>query len=430
MRHPNNNVESLFFIRKGVFMAARKDSKGRALRNGEFQRSSDGKYVYGYTDSYGKRKYIYSKDLAVLRKREEQLVKDQLDGIDHYVAGNADLNFVFDRYISTKSELRKTTYTNYTYMYDHFVRDGFGKKKIGSIKYSDVLQFYHDLINSKGLQINTLETIHTVLHPTFQLAVRDNIIRNNPSDGVMAELKKKSGKGKKARHALSLEQQRAFMGYIANNPVFVGWYNFFVVLLGTGCRIGEAIGLRWKDIDFEKRIIDINHSMTYYPRRDDTYKCEFRVSMPKTDAGVRIIPMMEPVFEALKDEYTRQEDEGFSDVVVDGMTGFIFTNRFGMIHNPSAINRAIKRIYEAYNAEEIVKAKKEHREPLIIPHFSCHHLRHTFCSRFCENETNVKVIQEIMGHANIETTMDIYAEVTESKKQESIENLARNLNVF
>jgi site-specific recombinase XerD len=56
-------------------------------------------------------------------------------------------------------------------------------------------------------------------------------------------------------------------------------------------------------------------------------------------------------------------------------------------------------------------------------------VRHTFCSRFCENETNIKVIQAIMGHASIETTMDIYAEVTESKKQESIENLARNLTL-
>ena len=67
---------------------------------------------------------------------------------------------------------------------------------------------------------------------------------------------------------------------------------------------------------------------------------------------------------------------------------------------------------------------------IIIPHFSCHYLRHTFCTRFCEKETNVKVIQAIMGHANIETTMDIYAEVTDMKKQEAIQNLSRNLDVF
>ena len=77
------------------------------------------------------------------------------------------------------------------------------------------------------------------------------------------------------------------------------------------------------------------------------------------------------------------------------------------------------RIYEAYNAEEIVNAKKENREAILIPHFSCHHFRHTFCTRFCENETNVKVIQSIMGHASIETTMDIYAEVTEMTKKKA-----------
>ena len=158
------------------------------------------------------------------------------------MAGSADINFVFDRYISTKSELRSSTRSNYTYMYDRFIRDGFGKKKIGEVKYSDVLQFYYDLLHNKGLQINTLDNIHTVLHPTFQLAVRDGIIRNNPSDGVMAEIKKKTGNKKGIRHALTLEQQRAFMDYIAQSPVFVGWLPFFTVLLGTGCRIGDADG--------------------------------------------------------------------------------------------------------------------------------------------------------------------------------------------
>lgn len=139
---------------------------------------------------------------------------------------------------------------------------------------------------------------------------------------------------------------------------------------------------------------------------------------------------MDTLYDALQMELDDQKEHGFNETVIDGMKGFIFMNRFGNIHNPQAVNRAIKRIYEAHNAEEVVKAAKQHREPVIIPHFSCHHLRHTFCSRFCENETNLKVIQSIMGHANIETTMDIYAEVTDTKKQEAIQNLAHNLDVF
>ena len=79
-------------------------------------------------------------------------------------------------------------------MYDRLIRGGFGKKKIAAVKYSDVLQFYQHLLKEKEMQINTLETIHTVLHPTFQLAVRDNIIRVNPSDGVWHRLKSNRGK--------------------------------------------------------------------------------------------------------------------------------------------------------------------------------------------------------------------------------------------
>lgn len=411
---------------------ARKDNKGRVLRKGETQRKYDLMYIYTYTDPFThSRKYLYSKDLMELREKEKMLIRDQLDGLDVYAAGKSDLNFVFDRYISTKTELRSTTYTNYTYIYNHFVRDTFGKKKIGDIKYSDVLHFYLYLLKEKEIQVNTLETVHTVLRPTFQLAVRDGLIRVNPCDGVMAEVKKRPGKNHGVRHALTIEQQRAFMNYVADHPIYYRWRPLFTVLLGTGGRIGEIIGLRWKDLDYERAMISINHSITYYPRSDNSYRCEFQVSLPKTDAGVRTIPMMEAVRDAFLEEKAMQKETGIKNLVeVDNMSGFIFCNRFGNLHNPQAINRAIKRITETYNSEEIVNAKKEKRPPVIIPHFSCHHLRHTFCTRLCENETNLKVIQTVMGHADIKTTMDIYAEVTDMKKTEAIENLSRNMNIF
>lgn len=411
-------------------MACRKDGKGRVLRKGEHYRKTDGRYSYIYTDPLGKQHTIYAKSLVTLRQKEESLIKDQMDGLNVYVAGNADVNFLFDRYISTKSELRSSTYSNYLYTWNHFIRDTFGKKKVKDVKYSDVLFFYSDLINKQGLQINTLENINTVLRPSFQLAVRDDIIRKNPIDGAYAEVKKRNGGSRKRKRALTVQQQRAFINYVAENPFFYKWYPFFTFLLGTGCRIGEAIGIRWDDVDLEKRLIDINHSLTYYQRADDSFKCEFRVSPPKTEAGIRTIPMMKQVYDVLKDEYERQEVEGFCVANVDGMTNFIFSNRFETPHNPAAVNRAIKRIVDAHNAEEEVKAKKEKREPVMIPRFSCHIFRHTFASRFCENETNVKVIQEVMGHADVSTTMNIYAEVNQDVTRASLEKLSKNMDVF
>ena len=76
----------------------RKDLRGRVLRKGESQRRSDGRYVYTYTDPLGRRKYVYAQDLVALREKEAQLMKDQMDGLDIYVAGKATVNFVFDRY--------------------------------------------------------------------------------------------------------------------------------------------------------------------------------------------------------------------------------------------------------------------------------------------------------------------------------------------
>ena len=99
----------------------------------------------------------------------------------------------FVRYMSLKNNLKPTTKSNYLYMYDRFIRDTFGKRNIAEIKYSDVVQFYNHLTKKQELKINTLETIHTLLHPTFQLAVRDDIIRKNPTDGVMVELKRNLG---------------------------------------------------------------------------------------------------------------------------------------------------------------------------------------------------------------------------------------------
>ena len=65
-----------------------------------------------------------------------------------------------------------------------------------------------------------------------------------------------------------------------------------------------------------------------------------------------------------------------------------------------------------------------------MPDFSAHSLRHTFCTRLCERETNLKITQSIMGHKDIQTTVDIYAEATEKKKQETFEHLAATMDVF
>ncbi len=404
---------------------SRKDARGYALHKGECQRK-DGRYSFSYTDREHKRHIIYASDLATLRSRERKIIRDIEDGMDPHLAERITINQVYDKYIGQKYDLKATTRANYIYTYDHFVREGFGKRKLASIRYTDVKKYYYDLILERGIKSATLDNIHTQLHPAFQMAVRDGLIRVNPSDGVMAEIKKSHVWKKEKRRSLTVSQQVAFMRHLNENNDFVGWRPVITVLLGTGMRIGECLGLRWEDLDFEARTISVNHNLVYR-RLEKGQGMMKHINTPKTAAGTRTIPMLKEVYDAFLDEYQFQRITGFCEEEVDGYSGFVFSSSVKTVMIPEDVNRAIQRVTDSYNKEEKVCAQNESREPLLIPHFSAHHLRHTFCTRFCENETNLKVIQSIMGHADITTTMDIYAEATEEKKQEIIANLENKI---
>lgn len=399
---------------------SRKDTKGYVLRTGECQRA-DGRYSYSYTDAESTRHTVYAKTLADLRKKERKIIRDIEDGLDANAAEKVTLNQLYDKYIGQKFDLKPTTKANYMYMYDRFVRGSFGKRKLAKIKYSDIKKFYYSLINEEGLKPNTLDNVHTQLHPAFQMGVRDGLIRVNPTDGVMAEIKKSHIWERPQRHALTVPQQKAFTEFITDNKEYCGWYPVIMILLGTGMRIGECLGLRWEDLDFEQRIISVNHNITNRPQSDGS--CTKHIQTPKTRAGMRTIPMIDEVFEAFLQEYEMQKCMGYKSETIDGYTNFVFLTAGGSVLQPGSVNRALDTITEDYNAREKKAAREEKRDPVIIPHFSAHNLRHTFCTRLCENESNIKVIQSVMGHSDISTTMDIYAEATNEKKQEIMANL-------
>ncbi len=206
--------------------------------------------------------------------------------------------------------------------------------------------------------------INTILHPIFTTAVRDGLIRMNPSDGVMAEIKKSHDWEKPKRHALTEAQQTAFVDYVANHKQYSHWLSVLTVLLGTGCRVGEVVGLRWEDCDFEAGTISVNHNLIY--RIQDSGKCEFHITTPKTKSGIRMVPMLSEVKKALEEERERQSQTGFNQTEIDGYSGFIFQNRYGECMSSYGINRAIDRICRDYNAEETERAKAENREPELL----------------------------------------------------------------
>ena len=406
---------------------SRKDSRGYALRSGECQRS-DGRYSYSFTDKNRNRQVVYAKDLVELRKKEQQIRRDMEDGLDPRRAERITVNQVYDAYIKQKFDLKATTKVNYIYTYDHFIRETFGKRRLVDVHYTDVKKFYYELLTEKGYSPATVDNVHTQLHPAFQMAVRDGLIRVNPAAGMLGEIKKSHVWVEEKRSALTIPQQKAFMNYLFENHRYQGWKPVITVLIGTGMRIGECLGLRWQDIDLENRTISVNHNFVH--RQVEVNGSSFHINSPKTAAGMRTIPMIDQVYEAFLEEYQIQQITGFCTQEIEGYKGFIFASSNGTVTIPSEVNRAIHSIVADYNAEETAKARKEKRDPVLLPDFSAHVLRHTFCTRLCENETNLKVIQSVMGHKDIQTTMDIYADCTEDKKQEVIKNIENNIFIM
>lgn len=396
----------------------RKDKDRIVLRKGECQRPN-GSYDYRWTDQFGKRHVIYGKTLEELRTKEKEVDRDISDGIKAEKR-NTTINELFDLWCHIKRGLKDNTFQNYKYMYNTFVRPKFGKLKISQVKKSDVKRFYNYLADERGLQASTIDSIHTVLHQVFDLAVDDGYIRSNPSERVLKELKQAHCFQTEKRKALTVAEQELFLDYLRNTPRYRHWYPIFAVMLGTGLRVGEATGLRWCDIDLDEGLIDVNHTLVYYchgPQKG----CSFNVNTPKTKAGERVVPMLGFVKEAFLEERENQKETGIScNASVDGYTDFIFVNRYGDTQHLGTLNKAIRRIIRDCNDTQFEKSENPE---VLLPHFSCHTLRHTFTTRMCEAGVNIKVIQDALGHADVSTTLGIYADVTKDLRKDEFAGL-------
>lgn len=395
----------------------RKDSKGRVLKENESQRK-DGTYCYRWRTSDHKRHVVYARTLEELREKEQAVLRDKSDGIRTDVQ-KVTLNDIFDLWKQLKKGLKENTFQNYIYMYEQFVRDDLGQYKIANLKRSNIRRFYNHLIDNRCLKISTVDNIHTVLHQVIDIAVEDGYLRNNISDNALKELKQSRNLFTEKRKALTLQEQEIFLNFLKSSKIYNHWYPIFALMIGTGLRVGEATGLTWNDIDLENNTLSVNHTLVYF--NHDKGGCYFGVNTPKTRAGERTVPIIESVREAILQEKEYQELVGIKcNVRIDGFTDFIFVNRFGNTQHQGTLNKALRRIIRDCN-QEILDKTKDNEKVILLPKFSCHTLRHTFTTRLCESGINIKVIQSVLGHADISTTLDIYADVTKDLKKSEMQ---------
>ena len=258
---------------------ARKDNRGRNLKVGESQRK-DGLYMYRYTDERtGKRVAIYDADLAALREKERQIAREMDDGIvTDRAAKKLTVNALFERYIESK-KLADSTRSNYIATWNNRVRDEIGGMKVVQVRPSHIRLFYSRLTKD-GYSHSTIKLIHNLLYPSFEMAVDDDIIRKNPAKDALGD----NGEPAKEKMALTPSQQNRLLSFVEQSSVYNVYLPMLQIMIGTGCRCGELIGLTWADVDMEKKEVSISCQLIY-KNYGDGYK--FHVSAPKTDAGIR-----------------------------------------------------------------------------------------------------------------------------------------------
>lgn len=333
-----------------------------------------------------------------------------------YIAGNVMPNVnpahiptlmqAFETYLADRRDLRESTLITYREIIkkaEHLL-----DMPINEIKFSDIKHHYAYLRYDKGYKPAYIELLNSLIVPTLNLAVRDDILIKNPAIGAYHEVARGDAWKITHRKAVDAKTQEIFLTYIHNTTRFKRWENLFILLFGTGMRIGEAVGLKWEDISFKSKMIQVRRSISFRNK-------EYIEGPPKSAAGFRTIPMLPAVREALlRENQIAKLTKVPKDKNVPGKTGYIFLNSKGKIHCPVTINQAIENIVHAYNKEHL-------NNPIEV--FSVHQIRHAFCQRLCEEDVNIKVIQSIMGHSDFETTMNVYAEVSEGKIVSEFEEL-------
>lgn len=402
---------------------SRKDHKGRKLKEGESWRS-DGRYSYRYTDiRTGKRLTVYAMDLPELREKEKQIARDMEDNIlTDGAVKKLTLNELFEQYMNTR-ELADSTRRNYIKIWNNHVKDDIGNSKVVLIRSSHVKAFYVKLSRA-GYANATIKYIHNMLCPALEMAVEDDIIRKNPAKGSIRDY----GRPAEERFALTKSQQEKIFAFVKGHNIYNVYYPMLTIMINTGLRCGELIGLTWRDVDIKAKTIRIDHQLIYKNLGDG---CRFHVTDPKSDAGFRTIPMTQAVRKAIEEQ--RKINFMFGkgkDFEVDGYRGFVFTAKTGRPLMPSAVNKVLYNIVDAYNKEEVKAVKKEHRRAELLPKFSAHILRHTACTRMAEHRMDMKVLQYIMGHSNIDVAMEVYNHLGDGerieKEMEKLDSMVMN----
>lgn len=319
------------------------------------------------------RKEQYKKCLADPQYRKEIEMQNKHTEFSEFVLQTWYPIFVCDN-------MHKPTTIEFYYHISNKIALYFKGKSIQQITSIDIKRYLTYLSTeyktkaNKPLSDKTIRHHYCVLVLIFEFAIEHEIIVKSPMDKI--ECPKLT---KKKVDALSVEQANTFFKSLYNCPIELRCMLY--LLITTGVRRGELMGLQWRDIDFENLTISIERNVTY------TATSGTVVNTPKTDNSIRLIPLLPSVIELIN-QY------GITKLDKRKDTDFIFPSDSDTQkpRNPTNVTKQVKRF--------MIKNG--------LPNLSPHDLRHSCATLLINNGADIKSVQEILGHTDASTTLNFY----------------------
>lgn len=292
---------------------------------------------------------------------------------------------------SYQNTVKPTTAKNLKSKLDTMIENYFEDIQINDI----TVVFCQDLFLKLSKKYVMYASYTSILNRIMRYAVLLDIINNNPLDKV---IKPKSKEIQKKENYYTKEELNKFLT-VAKKDSSQVFHTLAHTIAYTGLRIGEALALRWYDINFKDKMISVNHTLV-------TIDGKQVLQSPKTKASKRIILVDQYTLKLLKDWQLKQKKEFFKlgkPYLHD--ENFIFTNSTGMVYTPTEIGKILRRLIKRNNLK------------LISPHG----LRHTHASLLFESGIQPKEISDRLGHNNIKTTLDLYTHINDNQRSNAVD---------
>ena len=375
-------------------------AKKRGQGEGSVFKRKDGLWVAQITIETGrqKSKYFHSQKEA---RDWLKLTQTQIDNGLNLSTANVDFQTFLNKwYDAHKLSVRPGTAKNYRVALDSHIIPVLGKMKLKDIR-SDHIQNFYSIKMKTDSNKSVIGVIHSVLHLAFDQAMKWGMIGRNPVEAVI----KPKHKSKEIR-TLDENQTRTFLSIVIGTR----YEAIFWMAITTGLRQGELIGLRWSDLNWSTKQLQVQRQIQRISGKGLSF-CE-----PKSKSGKRTIVLSDEMIEKLRKHLDTQDMARSFAEDRWKENDLIFSTYIG-----TPIDR-----------NDLFKKFKEFLEQAGLPNIRFHELRHTAATLMLKQGIHPKIVQERLGHSNISMTMDTYSHVLPSMQEEianKLDELLKPINV-